>query len=171
MKSFAASILMRTLFIMAAFLRIILLVFLFLAPQIAILEMPWLTMLEAGWENGRLRRDVMRCSRRRLFFLPSLPSPSTSERARRRLKGRFDGTGSDNGLSKENLRDGPAEKVKVKVSLDELGSQYISTMLTCVVCSNMGCLRYSKWPVKWAISSPPRNTGPGDTRSFGWLRR
>jgi len=171
MKSFAASILLRTLFIMAAFLRTVLLVFLFLAPQTAILERPWLTILEAGWENGRLRREVTRCSRRRLFFLPSLPSPSTSERARRRLKGRFDGTGRDSGRSKENLWDGPAEKVKVKVSFDEPGWQYISTMLTCVVCSEMeGCLEVIQ-PVKWAFSSPPRNTGPGNTRSFGLLTR
>jgi hypothetical protein len=53
--------------------------------------------------------------------------------------------------------------------LDEPGSQYISTMLTYVVCSKMGCASDPKWPVKWAISSPPRNTGPGDTRSFGLL--
>jgi hypothetical protein len=33
---------------MAAFLKTILLAALFLAPQIATLEMPWLTMLEAG---------------------------------------------------------------------------------------------------------------------------
>jgi len=135
MKSFAASILMRTRFMMAAFLKTVLLAVLFFAPQIATLEMPWLTMLEAGWEKGRLRRDVMRCNRRRLFFLPSLPSPSTSDSARRRLKGRFDGTGPDNGLSKANLRDGPAEKVKVKESMVDLGSQYISTMLTCVSCA------------------------------------
>ena len=138
MKSFAASILLRTLFIMAAFLRTVLLVFLFLAPQTAILERPWLTILEAGWENGRLRREVTRCSRRRLFFLPSLPSPSTSERARRRFKGRLDRRGSDSGRSKENLRDGPAEKVKVKESTGDLGSQYIATMLTCMSCAQNG---------------------------------
>jgi len=123
---------------MAAFLKTILLAALFLAPQIATLEMPWLTMLEAGWENGRLRREVMRCNRRRLFFLPSLPSPSTSDKARRRLKGRFVGTGPESGRSKENLRDGPAEKVKVKESTGDLGSQYIATMLTCMSCAQNG---------------------------------
>lgn len=117
---------------MAAFRRIVLLTLLFLAPQMAILEMPRLTMLEAGWEKGRLRREVMRCSRRRLFFLPSFPAPSTSESARRRLKDGLDGTGTD-GLSKQNLRDGPAAKVKVKVSLGDGLSRQISTMLTCVV--------------------------------------
>ena len=173
MKSFAASIVLRTLFMMAAFLRTVLLLLLFLAPQTAILEMPWLTMLEAGWENGRLRRDVMSCRRRRLFFLPSLPSPSTSERARRRFKGRLDRRGSDSGRSKENLRDGPAEKVKVNVSLEEPRSQYISTMLTCVVyCLEYmgGCFEVFQ-PVRWAFSSPPRKTGPGNTRSFGLLAR
>lgn len=100
----------------------------------------------------------MRCNRRRLFFLPSLPSPSTSDRARRRLKGRFDGTGTDNGLSKENLRDGPAEKVKVKVSIDDLGSQYISTMLTCGSWARKLVVRFvpKYGPVRWGSSSPPR---------------
>ena len=144
MKSFAASILMRTRFMMAAFLRTGLLADLFRAPQMATLEMPWLTMLEAGWENGRLRRDVMRCNRRRLFFLPSLPSPSTSDNARRRLKGRFDGTGPDTERSKENLRDGPAVKVKVKESIGDLGSQYIATMLTCMSCARNWVVRCSK---------------------------
>lgn len=137
---------------MAAFLKTVLLAVLFLAPQIATLETPWLTMLEAGWENGRLRREVMRCKRSRRFFLPSLPSPSTSDRALRRLKGRFDGTGTDNGLSKENLRDGPAEKVKVKESIGDLGSQYIATMLTCMPCARiLGCPFFQMAPLNGTL--------------------
>lgn len=92
-------------------------------PHMAILETPRFTMFEAGWENGRLRREVMRCSRKRLFFLPSFPSPSTSERARRRLNGRLVGTGTDIGLSNENLRAGPTENVKENVSLVDSLSQ------------------------------------------------
>lgn len=76
---------------------------------------PRLTMLDAGWEKGRLRREVIRYSRSRLFFRPSLLSPSTSERARRRLNARLLGT--DTGRSNESLNDGQAEKVNLNVSL------------------------------------------------------
>ena len=93
-------------------------------PQMASLETPRLTMFEAGCEKGLLSREVIRCSRSLLFFLPSLPPPSTSERARRRLKGRLVGTGADIGLSKENLRVGPTENVKENVSLTDPVSQY-----------------------------------------------
>lgn len=97
-----------------------------------ILEMPRFTMLVAGWEYGRLRRDVMRCSRNRRFFLPSLPSPSTSDSARRRLKARLVGTGAESGLSKVNSKGGLTQSVKENVSLAEFLSQ-VQAMLTCVV--------------------------------------
>ena len=71
-------------------------------------------MFEAGAEKGRLRREVMRLSRRRRFFLPMLALPSTSQRGRRRLKGRLFSRAA--GLfSKQNLAGGPTEKVNAKV--------------------------------------------------------
>lgn len=97
-----------------------------LFPQMAILvPTPRLTMLEAGWENGLLRREVQKMKRSLRFFLPLFPSPSTSERARRRLNGRLVGTGTDNGPSNENLRVGPTENVKEKVSLVASLSEYM----------------------------------------------
>lgn len=101
---------------MAAFLNRFLPWALFLAPQTGILQRPRFAMLDAGSENGRLSREVTRCNRRRLFFLPSFPSPSTSDNARRRLNGRFSGAGADNGQSKDSFREDVAKKVKVKVS-------------------------------------------------------
>jgi len=84
---------------------------------------PRFTMFDAGWENGLLRRDVQKMKRNRRFFLPSVPLPSTSERARRRLNERL--MGMDIGLSNENLRVGPTENVKEKVSVVESLSQYM----------------------------------------------
>jgi len=130
MKSLAASIRLRTLFMMAAFRKRFLLNALFFAPQTGILLIPRLTIFDAGWENGRLRREVMRCNLKRRFFRPSFPSPSTSERARRRLKGRFERIVVDIGRSKENLREGLAENLKAKVSLEDSLSKKMCTMLT-----------------------------------------
>jgi hypothetical protein len=56
------------------------------------------------------------------------------------------------------LRDGPAAKVKVKVSIDDLGSQYIATMLTCWSWARKLVVRFvpKDDPVRWGSSSPPR---------------
>lgn len=86
-----------------------------LFPQIAILvPTPRFTIFEAGWENGLLRREVQKMKRSLRFFLPLFPSPSTSERARRRLND-LAGRGGSN----ENLWSELTENVKEKVSLVE----------------------------------------------------
>lgn len=114
-------------------------------------------MFVAGSENGRLSREVMRCKRRRLFFLPSFPSPSTSDKARRRLKGRSVGRTNGNGRSKANLIDGPVQRSNVKVSLQEGPSERVFTMLTCVVgMVIMLVFRYGIAAVRSVSSSPPR---------------
>lgn len=115
----------------AAFLSTFLPCALFFAPQTGILQRPRFAMLDAGSENGRLRREVIRCKRSLLFFLPSFPSPSTSDSALRRLKGRLWSSGAASGQSKDNFKEAPAEKVKVKVSVAGCLLSKVCIMLTC----------------------------------------
>lgn len=93
-------------------------------------------MFVAGDENGRLRRDVMRCRRRRRFFLPTIWLPSTSQSGRRLL--------SDSiclrAAAKENLTADGAEKVNLKVK--PLGSPVLPKMRGIPMSGGGPCFIY-----------------------------